>query len=114
VTEEQARHLREGITDEIQAAKAEAKTEAVQQRKRGAYFWAVMVVYMVLAPAAAILVSRQISIEVAQRSAHESEQKLCAVVSQADDAWKVAKPTTPSGKAQAAAMAKLRRDYRCP
>ena len=110
MTEEQARHLREGITDEIQAAKAEAKIEAVEERKRGAYFWAVMVVYMVLAPAAAILVSRQISLNIA----HRSEQKLCGVIAQADDAWKVAPPTTPSGKAQAANMARLRRDYRCP
>jgi Flp pilus assembly protein TadG len=110
VTEEQARHLREGITDEIQAAKSEAKAEAVQERKRGAYFWAVMVMYMVVAPALAILVSRQISLSIA----HRSEQKLCTVVSLANSAAEAAPPSSAYGKAQAAAMAKLRQDYGCP
>jgi hypothetical protein len=101
---------RAAITDEIQTAKTQAKAEAVQQRRRGAYFWAVVFVYMVVSPALAILVSRQISLDIA----HRSEQKLCGVISQADDAWKAAPPTTQSGRAQAENMAKLRRDYHCP
>jgi hypothetical protein len=98
------------ITHEIRAAGDQARAADVARRRHGAYFWLVMVSYMILAPAGAVLLSRQIALNIS----HQSERKLCGVVAMADDAWRVSKPTTPSGKAQAAAMAKLRHDYRCP
>jgi hypothetical protein len=93
---------------------AKVRAEQKFRNTRGAYFWLVMVAYMVACPAIGILVSRQISISVARDAARESELKLCAIVVTADDAYKAAPPSGPTVKKQAANMAKLRRDYHCP
>jgi hypothetical protein len=98
------------LSGEFAKVRAEQKTRDI----RGSYFWIVMVTYMVVCPAAGILVSREISINVAQEAARESELKLCAIVVTADDAYRAAPPVGTTVKKQAANMAKLRQDYRCP
>lgn len=97
---------REEISAEIDAKAGAVREDARRRRARGAYFWIVMVAYMVAGPAFAIIVSVQ--------NTHRSERKLCAVIVQADEAWKAAPPPSASGREQAAAMARLRRDYHCP
>jgi hypothetical protein len=99
-------------TDEIAAVREEQRA----RQSRGAYFWLIMVAYMVAAPALAILVSRQISITTAQRTTHSSEQKLCAVVILSDDFYRKLAPTStnPTVKAQAKAMSDLRAQFHCP
>lgn len=99
-------------TDEIAAVREESRV----RQSRGAYFWLVMVAYMVAAPAVAILVSRQISIDAAQRTTRSSEMKLCAVVILSDDYYRELAPasTNPTVKAQAEAMSDLRAQFHCP
>jgi hypothetical protein len=104
---------REEISEEIRKTVDDRTAKEVEvgriRRQRGAYFWIIMVAYMVLAPAGAILVSRQISVQGTQRS----EQKLCTVVITTDDAWRKNPPASPSGKEQAENFHKLRRDLGC-
>jgi hypothetical protein len=99
-------------TDEIGKVREEARV----RQSRGAYFWIIMVAYMVAAPAVAILVSRQISIEAAQRTTRASEMKLCAVVVLSDDYYRKLAPasTNQTIKDQAAAMSDLRTQFHCP
>jgi hypothetical protein len=97
-------------TDEIAAVREESRV----RQSRGSYFWIIMVAYMVAAPALAILVSRQISIDTAQRTTRSSEMKLCAVVVLSDDFYRRIPPASPTLKAQAAAMADLRIKFHCP
>lgn len=97
---------REEISREISDAADASKEDARGSRRRGAYFWAVMVVYMVAGPAVAIWVS--------QANQHRSERAWCGIITTLDDTYRATPPTTPVGRQIAAAMAKLRRDYRCP
>lgn len=99
-------------TDEIEKVREESRV----RQSRGAYFWLIMVIYMVAAPALGILVSRQISIDAAKRTTRSSEQKLCAVVILSDDYYRKLAPasTNPTVKAQAVAMANLRAQFHCP
>lgn len=104
---------REEISEEIKSVVEERANAAIEQgrirRQRGAYFWIIVITYMIAAPALAILVSRQISID----GTHKSEQKLCTVVITTDDAWIKEPPTAPAGKEQAENFHKLRRDLGC-
>lgn len=101
---------RDEISLEI-SEKVGAQAESTRRaNRRGAYFWLIMVAYMVTSPAIAILVSRQISISGTIRS----EQKLCTVVITTDDAWLTNPPTSPAGIRQAENFHKLRRDLKCP
>jgi hypothetical protein len=95
-------------TDEIAAVREEGRI----RQSRGAYFWIIMVAYMVAAPAIAILVS----VNAAQRATRSSEMKLCAVVILSDDYYRKLAPvsTNPTIKAQAVAMADLRLKFHCP
>lgn len=90
------------------------REEARAARAHGAYFWVVMIAYMVLAPAAAILVSRQISIDAADKAVRQSQLQLCAIVVLSDDYYRTTPPVSNTLKKQAAAMAQLRAAYRCP
>ena len=94
------------ISDVVDAKTTEAKEDARRRRGRGAYFWIIMVVYMVAGPAFAIWVSVE--------NTHRSERKLCAVVVTGDDAYRQNPPVSPVGKRQAANMARLRHDFGCP
>jgi hypothetical protein len=100
----------EQTTDEF----ANVREEQRVARSRGAYFWLVMVAYMVAAPAIAILVSRQISIDAADRATRQTEMKLCAIVVMSDDYYRTTPPASETLKRQAAAMADLRRQFHCP
>jgi hypothetical protein len=95
-------------TDEIAAVREESRT----RQSRGAYFWLIMVAYMVAAPAIAILVS----VNAAQRATRSSEMKLCAVVILSDDYYRKLAPasTNQTVKDQARAMADLRVKFHCP
>jgi hypothetical protein len=93
---------------------ASVREEARVARSRGAYFWLVMVAYMVAAPAIAILVSRQISIDAADRATRQTEMKLCAIVVMSDDYYHSVPPASDTLKKQASAMADLRREFHCP
>lgn len=98
------------ITDTVEAKTVQAIEKARGARRRGAYFWLVMVAYMVMAPAIAILVSRNLAIQ----GTRKSEQKLCTVVVTTDDAWYAHPPPGVAGKAQAENFHKLRRALGCP
>jgi hypothetical protein len=100
---------------------ANVREEARVARSRGAYFWVVMMVYMVVAPAIAILVSRQVSINEADKATRQTEAKLCAVVVLSDDYYRkllasptVQPPARDTLKRQARAMADLRIKFHCP
>lgn len=101
-------------TQAISDVRAEARTSRV----RGSYFWIIAAVYMIISPAIAVLVARQISIQATDRAVQaavaESEMKLCTIVVLSDDYYKRSPPALPAGKAQAAAMAQLRAEYHCP
>jgi hypothetical protein len=100
----------DATTDEFAKVRDEQRVRAA----RGAYFWMIMVAYMVLAPAVAILVSRQISINAADKAARQTEMKLCAIVVMSDDYYRTTPPTSVTLKKQATAMADLRRKFHCP
>lgn len=97
---------REEISQEI-TDKVEGRIEVARElRRRGAYFWLIMVSYMIAGPAVAIWISSE--------GTHRSERKLCTIVINTDDYYHLNPPTLPAGKAQAANFSKLRRDLGCP
>jgi len=95
---------------------AKVRAEATSRARRGAYFWMVMVAYMVTCPAVSILISREISIKAAHKAVAESQMRLCAIVVLSDDYYRKLAPTSTNKaiKAQAIAMANLRAEYHCP
>jgi hypothetical protein len=95
---------------------AKVRAEATVRAHRGAYFWVVMVAYMVMCPAVSILVSRKISIDAAHKAVSESQLRLCSIVVLSDDYYRKLAAASPirAIKAQAVAMAQLRAEYHCP
>jgi hypothetical protein len=100
----------EATTGEISKVRDEYRAG----RRKGAYFWIIAAAWGIIAPALAILVSRQISIDAARDAARQSELKLCAIVVTADDGYRANPPVSTTLKKQAENMAALRRDYHCP
>ena len=97
---------REEISQEITGkVSAQARSER-ERRKHGAYFWVVMVAYMVAGPAFAIWISSE--------GTQRSERKLCTIVVSADNAYRMNPPATDVGRRQAENFSKLRRDLGCP
>jgi hypothetical protein len=102
--------MNEATTDEF----ANVREEVRVAKARSAYFWIVAVAYLVVAPAIAILVSRQISIDAAHKAVRESQLQLCSIVVLSDDYYRSTPPTSETIKKQAAAMRQLRAEYHCP
>lgn len=89
------------ITDEIR--------HEVRRFRPGLYSWLAVMISAITFPALGLVVSIHLSDQALQRS----QQRLCPVVVNADNAAKVNPPVTEFGKQQAKVMAKLRIDYRC-
>ena len=89
-------------TGEIQKIREESRAA----NRRGAYFWAVGIVTVVMAAGSSLGVSALLT--------QRSERKLCAVVITSDDTYRETPPTTPVGKKQAANFARLRDQLGCP
>lgn len=87
---------------EIQKIRAEVR----QDRRRGAYFWLVMVLTSASAGGGAIGFSAY--------NTRQSERKLCSVVILSDDYFRRVPPTVQIQKDQAANFRNLRRDLGCP
>lgn len=97
---------RDEISQEISdKVNGQIETERLK-RKRGTWFWVVMVAYMIVGPAAAIAVS--------SNNTRQSERKLCTIVVSVDEGYRRNPPTSPPGKQQAENFHKLRRDLGCP
>jgi hypothetical protein len=71
--------------------------------------WQTLVVVLVFAVAAGTS-----SMVYANRTARESEQKWCGIVSTLDDVYANTPPQTPVGRDMAEQIRQLRRDFGCP
>jgi hypothetical protein len=106
--------------EEVASRADQAKTEAEQTRRRGGYWWLVMVVTAVVGPALAIAFSAY--------NTDQSERKFCALITMSEvraqrqlDTYRLVPPTTAAGRAQLAQqevatdeIIKLRRGLGCP
>lgn len=88
-------------TDEIAAV----RTETQRALRRGAYFWAIMILTVVLSAGSSILATRILT--------DRSARKLCAVVILTDDNYRRNPPQSVVLKQQAANFAKLRKELGC-
>lgn len=82
------------------------REEAITARRRGAYFWLVMVLSVTLGFASNIFVTAILN--------QRSERKFCAVVVNVDDGYQRTPPTTAAGQQQAKIYSRLRSELGCP
>lgn len=95
-----------GEIKKLRVQNEELREEVERRTKRGAYFWAVMVITSVVAGGGSFGLSAW--------NVRQSERKLCALVVSQDDNFHRTPPSTPLGKEQARNFANLRRAYGCP
>lgn len=85
---------------------AEAETARVRARyRRSWYWWLVVGVYCVAAPALAVAVSAH--------NTAESARAWCKIIVTLDDAYRLTPPSTPVGVKLAEAMRQIRAEYDC-
>lgn len=74
--------------------------------RRGAYFYIVMVLTVILAAGSSILVTQILT--------SRSERKFCDAIMSVDDGWHRSPPTTDPGREQAKIYSDLRGRLGCP
>lgn len=70
--------------------------------------------YSLLALVVSMVLTAAVAVVIADRAARQSERRWCGIVTTLDDTYRATPPTTPTGRRQAAEIAKLRADFGCP
>lgn len=95
--------------DAINRHAAEVLSGLKAERRHLGYVLLASLVLTLAAGGGSVLASR----ELAERSIHESEQKLCGMVILSDDTYRANPPTTATGREVAENFRYLRQAYRC-